>query len=1235
MNRFSAIDVPARGSVLVEASAGTGKTYAICTLFVRLLLERRLAVDQILVVTFTEAATAELRGRLRGRLRAALAVFDHVLAGEATDGLDPELTALARRSADATGDRHHLASALSSMDEAAVSTIHGFCHRVLAESAFESGTDFEPELITDAQSLRDEVILDFWARTLADGDPRQVRALRAEKVTPSSCRRLADAVIRSPEMRVLPPVVALAEPPGAEDLSAIVEAMRQSYARAELLGLLQTEALKANIYRAPSFAGWLDAAESFLAGAGDVVPTPQKWMEMLSTSKLARSTKKAFVGIQPRHAFFGACEQLLERARAMGAWSRDYALWFRLELARAIRDELPARKRQLGVLTFDDLLLRVHDALGGTDGALAGAIRRRHPVALVDEFQDTDPVQYRIFERIWPDGTRFFIGDPKQAIYAFRGADVFAYLRAAEALDDEQRYSMATNWRSDPALLRGVRTLYQRQASPFLMRGVDFVDVSPRPEAADAFAADEGSAPLSLLFVPRGDDKNADPSRVPELVAADIARLIDGSAELDGRPITPGDVAVLTRKNREAIVVQGALRALGIPSVVLGDQSVFEADHPEARELELVLSAIAEPTRSDHLRAALTTELVGLSASDLCRLDDDGEAQTDWDGWVSRFRMLHRRWVERGFIQMIHALLDQADVEARLLALAGGERRMTNLRHLIELLHTAATTEHLGPSALLAWFAMQRDPATSRARPESAQVRLESDDRAVKITTVHRSKGLEYPIVYCPYLWDGLLVFGDELRALEVHDAEGAAICLAAEKDGPEYQRAQWERLAEAARLTYVALTRARHRCVVVWGGFQRFETSALGYLLHVSAPLGPTPAVSEVKAQLKGLGDARMLADLRALADSSEGAIEVRDASAAAANIARVESPAAAASSLKARFVAEPVQQWWRTASFSELAARRGEGEGRDHDELTPALSIDLLEQTAGRPTTLSDFPRGPEAGNFFHALLEEIDFESLDERRGERLLFIEDKLRAHGLEGEGRAATVSRALDEMLATSIEPGSRRRRFMLRDVAASSRWAELEFFLPVASAQRVVVPRGMQLALSFSSEESVDGVGALTARRLAEAFADHPSKTLDAGYAERVGKLDFIPLEGYLKGYIDLVMVVDDRWYVVDYKSNHLGDRLGDYAMPQLMAAMSHGHYYLQSHLYALAVHRHLGRRLRGYRYDKQFGGVLYLFLKGMQPGSRQGVFFDKPPLARLQALSDVLERPPPRGRRR
>jgi exodeoxyribonuclease V beta subunit len=1199
---FAACDVPLTGTSLVEASAGTGKTYAITTLVLRLVLERGLPLEKILVVTFTEAATAELRARVRRRIDEGLAAFDAHLEGRAI--ADAELRALAQRSADPREGRRRLAAALEGADLAAVFTIHGFCRRVLQDCAFESGVLFDAEILTDARPLRDEVVGDFWARELAELQPVVVGQLLGAGLDLERLRSLADKCARYPDVPILPASTGAAVEPALESFFAAFRAARAAFVAEEVRAALSGAGISKQRYRQDWLRGWLAQVAAYLERE-PVHPTTPEVLARFCTAAIAAAVK---TGAAPTHPFFPVCDALIAARAACERAAREKVASLCGGLAEFARSELRARKEAAGVLSFDDLLQYLWLALRGRRGtALARAVRKRFPAALIDEFQDTDPIQYEIFARLFGEsdaGTAaFFVGDPKQAIYSFRGADVFAYMRAAEATPRDRRFTMGVNWRSDPSLVAAVQHLYARAQRPFLLDAIGVPPVQPRPGARDLFRAPPpwGTAPFEIVFVPRGEGRQIEStwvkSHYPGLVAADIAALLASGATVGDERVAPSHIAVLTRTNQQAFDVQGALRRLSIPSVVLGDESVFESR--EAEELQRVLETVVNPTDARALRTALATELIGVTAADLVRMETDDR---EWEAWVHDFRQWNELWSHKGFVQMFRALMVRRGVQERLLSLTDGERRMTNVLHLMELLHTAARTQHLGPTGLLHWFAQAI--AHAKSRPEAAQIRLESDEHAVRITTVHRSKGLEYGIVYCPYLWDGMLLHHEDQKVLAFHDPEDdhrlkLEVVLGGKDGSRHWARAEREKLAENLRLLYVALTRARHRCTVFWGAAYEHEKSALCYLLHGAAD--PEAWIAQADERRKSLDDARMKAEVRALAEASGGAVAVREADLEAPPASSWRpAPAEGAARLAARSATRRVERAWRTASFTQLTASSSavlaaDDPARDEIDETPAGA--LAPPAADLP--LAAFPRGARAGNFFHQVLEEIDFQGEASTHAE---CVREKLIEHGFAATWQGA-VCRALDDVLRAPLAGGA-----SLRDVPVQRRLVELEFCLPVAHQQA--------------------GARALvTPVQLAGVFRRHGSAAIPSDYPDSLERLRFLPLHGYLKGFLDLVFAHEGRWYVVDYKTTHLGARGEDYAPSRLSAAMAHGHYFLQYHLYCAALHRWLARRIADYDYERCFGGALYLFVRGMTPARPgQGVFFERPPHARIEALAELLQ---------
>ncbi|MEY4550739.1 MAG: helicase/exodeoxyribonuclease beta subunit [Pseudomonadota bacterium] len=1207
MRAFSVTDIPLWGRSLVDASAGTGKTYAIATLFLRLLLETERQPRQLLVVTFTEAATAELKERIRARLREGLAA----LLTPTTGKHDPVVLTLLSRAGDRQRVKRRLEKALYEFDDIEISTIHGFCQRVLLERALGSDITYGSQLFGDARPLIDEIIMDFWARRLSEGSPEFVAYLRQDgpkKFDLQAARRLAYSLQRAPQALLLPSPSDTPPPDFAAFRQTCTEAAH-IWQRHDVATLIQESKIKKNPYNRRNTPNWAGRVSAFFAhdAATQFLALPDCF-DRFGSAKLLAYGGTDLVD----HELVLACDRVLvEHGRLRAALDAD-VLRYKLALLDYVQKELPRRSAAQRQLSFDDLLSRLHAALMGPAGPeLARSIRERYPTALIDEFQDTDPIQLGIFERIYdaPQTSLFLIGDPKQAIYSFRGADVFSYVRAARGTSSERHYTMTTNYRSDPSLVQAVNHLFETCPHPFLLSDIGFAPVSARPGAHDVLAARDGSnaSGLEILLAESGseDALGGDwvANELPALIAREIKRTLAGEVTAAGQRLSPGDIAVLTRTNDQAFQIQAALRSIQVVSVVLGDKSVY--DSAEALDLERILRAVVEPTNARLVRAALATDLIGLNAHELSRLEEDDSA---WESWLSAFQSFGSTWAQTGFVHMCRQLLSRHGLEERLLGLTDGERRMTNLLQLIELLHEAGVRGHLGPSGVVQFLVQQRRGELIGMEAEGAQIRLESDADAVKITTMHRSKGLEYPVVYCPYLWAGTLLFRSDEQAPKLHTSEGQLVLdLGSEQQAEHVARARFEAFAENLRLAYVALTRARHRCTVVWGRVQStFATSSLGYLLHPLPASERAPEVPQIQAHLSELTDEALRQGLQRHADSA--AIRWRRA---VAEEAALESPAAAAPTgpLRSRTPAVRIDDRHRISSFSALTSHAPEETEelmRDHDARAATPPPELEERQLGPRLRLSDFPRGAKAGSFFHDVLEHCDFAGA--RPASLKALVEARLKDYAYPVEQWRELVCEHLYAVLDTPLA-ASDAAPLRLTDISLTNRLSELEFCVPVCERNGGREPR------------------ALAARDLARVFREHPSTELHAQYAERVGRLNFIPLRGYLRGFIDLVFRHDGRFYVVDYKANHLGEHATHYAFPSLSEAMVRGQYFLQYHLYALALHRYLGRRVAGYRYEQHFGGVYYLFIKGMSPelGS-SGVFFEKPPLARLDALSRVLE---------
>jgi len=1213
---FDPLAAPLEGSHVIEASAGTGKTYNLTLLFLRLVVELDLEVERILVVTFTNMATAELRDEVRRRLRQVLEAID---SGSTRDeqvarylaGFDPEQTAQARGK---------IRRALAEYDQAAIFSIHGFCQRMLQRSAFESGVAFDLELQADQRPLCLEIASDFWAREVySASEPFAEYLERVAKIDRDSLASLAVLASDKPDVEFLYGDCADEEIEPA--LFAAFEAARAAWqgrcaeAR-DLLAPLGAGKVLKGPYQGAKLEKLFNAVGDFLAPPKLASLATPKGFANLTPPGLADGvyTAKRKSHAPPEHPVFDALGALSEQLSWTASVYANRSRALKRGLVEFTRRELARRKRERRVQTFSDQLHDLDHALADSSSGdrLAAEIRRRFDAALIDEFQDTNPVQYRIFSRLFDDGSTplFMVGDPKQSIYAFRGGDIYAYLTAVREAGSAP-YTLDVNWRADDRLIRGVSALFSRVDDPFLSAEIGFPPVEPRPGARRNVLEIDGEFPPPLQFLlDGGDEEESEDETAPGAdefarVAANIVGLLGSEAYVIGRGagpdaerrdrvaerIVPGDIAVLLTANFQAPKLQAALRERGVASVLETDRSVF--DTAEAGELTRLLEAIAEPSNAGRVRAALCTDLFGLSADEIWRMQDDDRA---WEDWVVRLREWRDAWTGRGLIQMLRSVMalpvgaDQLPVQARVLGFPDGERRMTNLLHLAELLHRQSSDAHLGVAGLLRWFAQQR---AGGGAAESAELRLESDERAVKLLTVFKAKGLQYPVVYLPFFRRGK-VFADGLSEISYHDAalgDSARVDLGSEELEQHRTVAAHEELAERLRVLYVALTRAQHLCRVVWSAFDGMENSALGYLIHRPPD---QVEIDEAKAHIRALGPEELASDLETIADRSDGGIGFRRLGDGRCSRRAVGSVPGTID-FECRSPRPEIPAPWISSSYSALVrSSRGHAHEPDSDNDDPR---------AEQPVPLRDFPAGADPGLFFHKVFEELDFGFDDPAVLRRL--VDRWLPRYGLDRQRFATPACDAVTAVLDTPIDPAA---ELLLRSIPRERRLTELPFVLPVAGGS------GAALA-------------PLTPERLATAFRECDGESL-AGYAEQLGGLDFGAVRGYLRGTADLVFEHRGRWYVLDYKSNHLGERYGDYARGRLTRPMEDHHYLLQYHLYALAVHRLLRYRLPDYDYDAHFGGAYYLFIRGMSPeyGPAFGVFHDRPRVALIDALDRLFE---------
>jgi exodeoxyribonuclease V beta subunit len=1193
MTGLNLLDPPLEGVNLIEASAGTGKTYAIAAIYLHLVMGRAIPVDAILVVTFTVAATEELRERIRAMIRKAHRALHDGKVGK--DDKDRVLLEglLARYGGARDEVLERLGGALRDFDRAAIFTIHGFCQRMLQDNAFESSALFETELLADDTEIIEEAARDFWRARMYDAPEIIARFAGQSAVSP-------EGLISLLRGRSLDPRALTVPNPRRPDPSSIAKAFAEAAAlfesagalwhasRGEIGGLvasaLDKKILSGQKIRRASLDNRLAEQDGFLDGGDPFVDW--KYLDYFTAGHFADSTNAGKE--PPRHRFLDHWQRFTEARGSVMTMVRDHCISLKIEFLEGASPLLARSRERRNARTFNDLLTEMHRALGSDPSSpLARRVRARFRAALIDEFQDTDPLQYEIFSTIFGAGgpALFMIGDPKQAIYRFRGADIFAYLRAAGHCD--RRWSLAENHRSDPALVAAVNAIFSRLAgatgAPFVLDGIGFTEVRPALKSGPG-----GSPPLTIWFI---DERYADnrtksgpTGRLNRSTAVDLAARHTAleTARLLAAGESAADIAVLVRTHRQAGIVTGHLRRLGVPCVAYGTESVFQTR--EALEMERVLAAIAEPSDRGTVNAALATEFWGKSGAEIARIAADEE---ELSRAASAAAIYRAEWERRGFMPMFSAMLRDLEARTRLISLEDGERRLTNVLHLAEALHRAEQQDGLGIEGLLKWLRTRRAEAEGG---EETKIRLETDDKAVRVITMHKSKGLEFPIVFCPCLFDPVVLRGD-LSFHHPGDDHRPVLDLGTEGEerAANEARARAEELSESMRLMYVALTRAKQRCYLAWGHINGTDLSAPFYAFHhgrMDDRVGflETPREGDKKKK-PPLTHGDKLADLQELESAAKGAILVTGLPGDTAPRYR---PAAAAPAPECREFTGTLARRWSLTSFSSLVFSAGsEHDGRDRDP--SAAGEDTAPADPGR--SIHGFPRGTRAGLLIHSIFEELDFAGPDSADTRKL--IDECLMRHRFEPHWREALVQMAHNVLTAPLDNEGA---PFRLADIAPASRLHELDFYFPASG----ITPAGLA-ELVLGKQEGLPGDA--------------------AGMAARLG-ID--PVNGFVRGFIDLVFSHGGRYYILDWKSNHLGASAKDYTRERMASAMAEHYYHLQYHIYSVALHRHLKRSLPGYSYAQHFGGAFYLFVRGMDPAAPGcGIFYDRPGgelMARLDA---------------
>ncbi len=1182
--RLDVISFPLHGHRLIEASAGTGKTYTIANLYLRLLTghgdeqnkaSKPVTPKEILVVTFTEAATQELRERIRSRIHLAQNIF----AGKKPVPNDPFLQQLYIELPDHKKTAKQLLIAERHMDEASIYTIHGFCNRMLSQHAFESGSLFNTTLVTDESQLLKQAVNNYWRTRFYEAPSYETDILYGYWKTPSALLSHLQAWLNHQNATIL-----------THDNLSFSERCRQVLKKVRFIKQLWLDCCnevvdslnKAGLHKGSFKPEQIDKyAREITDWANKQVLTIPKNLEKFSSSFIQK--KKTSKGTLPEHSFFNAVQELLDNPL-------DFKDILIKEAIQGIKQHLSKLKLQHHVTGFNDLLTAFDAALLHPDNIrLRQQLRHCYPVALIDEFQDTDSLQYRIFKTLYPNNDNtlalLMIGDPKQAIYAFRGGDIFTYINVRRNTPD--RYTLPTNWRSSEEIIKACNHIFTTALKPFIFDAdIPFSPVNASPQANDRFLMINNKPTSALELWSQKDNylqavsKEQYKTTMTENTVAEIKYLLKLSDENKctltnnntSRNIKGSDIAVLVRTGAQAKKIKTALANAGIASVYMSERdSVFNTR--EALDIYRILQACLFPENERLLRTALSTSLLNMTAPAIEALRENEAA---WEQVIEEFVSYSQIWQKQGVLSLLRTLMFNRKITQKLLHLPLGERRLTDIIHLGETLSVISETIET-PQALSNWLLQH---IQQNDKDETFQLHFESDKNLVKIITIHKSKGLEYPIIFMPYICE--LIESGQKKGYFFHAQPNNRPTLDLTLDDANKSYMEKENLAEDIRLFYVGITRAIYKCYlgiapVIKGKIGKNATknhlhkTALGYLLNDGCEI-PANTLNQLISDRWSKND--QMIQLSGPPLNTENAYH---------KILPTDS------TLQTKTFSLPVERNWTVTSYSSLSAKSQhiafyERPGLEDD----LISCPVTAKTDTEPEyNIFTFPKGASTGVFLHALFEAMSFSKAKTTPPEKA--IKKALLHEGFEPIWQE-TLEKLVIDVLNTPLYP----QLFSLGDIKDNCKYAEMEFYLPLSP---------------------------LSAKPLNQLLQQYDPLS---GQAEQ---LSFPTIQGMLKGFIDLIFIHNNKYYIADYKSNHLGDSLEDYGQNCLEEVMVKHRYDFQYQLYTLALHRLLQQRLPDYHYETHIGGVYYLYLRGMNPEkNKTGVFYTRPRFKLINALDQMFQ---------
>ncbi|MHC4871807.1 MAG: exodeoxyribonuclease V subunit beta [Planctomycetota bacterium] len=1181
-------------SSLIEASAGTGKTYSIQTIFLRAIVEHGIPVEKILTVTFTEAATKELRDRLRAVLNDCYLVLSgHKDAGKderIADILTHQLKGyLPKEIPENEIRKNRISTALQNFDQAAIHTIHGFCSRSLNHYAFECRHDFSAELTEERNDLLDEICEDWWRKNIYEADPLLLLMTSTAKLDIPKIKKMVKKSISRPFAVLKPECDNI---PEADKVAAAFTGMLDEWDRDAVLADIKYAAVHGSRLRIDRQLRISDMLDGLKEGTfyGDITELEKFTSENLDSIL----TKKSPGPVS--HPFFNKCDDFYKLFLLSSSTLCT-------KIVKEIREQYSSRKHLQQTITYDDLLIDLKNALSDdeTKELLLKNLQNEYELALIDEFQDTDPLQYSIFKTVFVDSEKpvFLVGDPKQAIYSFRSGDIFTYYSAAAEVSEETKYSLDTNWRSEAALVDAVNLIFKDmpESNTFINENISYpgkLTASGKKVKPLLIDGKADPAPFKIWNYEDAADYNQSANslcinRIFSHTADEIVSLLNNQeAKIDGRRLLPSDFAVLVTSHAESEIIADSLRKRNVPVVIQKTGDIFKSS--EAEDMIILLKSLLKPGKTNLLRAALVTDYFPCSDSEISAMLDNATSSSEitgqktLDDWLNLFSEAHKVWEKGSFFQAVAFLSDKGGIESCLAERENGERRLTNLKQLVQLINKALLEESISMEDTLPWLIRK---CSAEDSDKENELRLESDDDAVKVMTIYKSKGLEFPIVFIPTLWrrKNEVKYTEAAYQYHINSSDKKNPLLLDLEKSDAGKSANMEELKEEdIRLFYVAATRAANRCYLAGGTFTAesplksiFGEDIKGRLLEKNGKVD----FSMINIAEKEISQLPNEEPYQFEEDSTQK-LQTADLVYGHSNLS--------------------VDKTHRHTSFTGIAPAHSKAPGLeyekyDYDETDSWSSLTTVNPE-NEQNTIFNFPAGARTGNCWHSIFELLDFQAVG---SEIEKITTEEMQKYGFLNNNKEESI-----QLVATMVKnvltaqlPGS--EPFSLCDIAVNKCRREMEFSFKLAE-NRDIATTDITAILQKHWQGSHN-----------EIFID----TL-AGWQRYLPK-------GFFTGVIDLLFVHSDKYYVLDWKSNCLGGTPDSFTDADIKAEMTANAYFLQYLIYTTAVHNYLKGCLADYNYEKHIGGAVYIFLRGAESGSSRGIFYDLPSQDLIEELSQLL----------